>query len=46
MIGLLIQIGLHKKDKDCVKEILENKNRSQGFRTAHPEGLYLVSVKY
>lgn len=46
MVGLLIQIGLHKKDKYCVKDILINKNRSQGFRTAHPEGLYLISVKY
>ena len=46
MVGLLIQIGLNKKDKDCIKEVLNNKNRSQGFRTAHPEGLYLVDVKY
>ena len=46
MVGLLIQIGLHKKDIDSVKTILNNKNRSQGFRTAHPEGLYLVRVKY
>ena len=46
MVGLLIQIGLGKKNKDCIKEILKEKNRSQGFRTAHPEGLYLVSVKY
>ena len=46
MVGLLIQIGLGKKDKNCITEIFDNKNRSQGFRTAHPEGLYLVSVKY
>ena len=46
MIGLLIQIGLKKKDKKCIKETLDNLDRSQGFRTAHPEGLYLVSVKY
>ena len=46
MVGLLIQIGLNKKDRDSVKTILNNKNRSQGFRTAHPEGLYLVRVKY
>ena len=38
MVGLLIQIGLGKKNKDCIKEILKEKNRSQGFRTAHPEG--------
>ena len=46
MVGLLIQIGCCKKDKNCINEILNNKNRSQGFRTAHPEGLYLVDVKY
>ena len=46
MVGLLIQIGLGKKDKNCIEKIFNNKDRSQGFRTAHPEGLYLVSVKY
>ena len=46
MVGLLIQIGLHKKEYNSVQEILENKNRNQGFKTAHPEGLYLVNVKY
>ena len=46
MVGLLIQIGLEKKDKNCIKKILEQKNRNQGFKTAHPEGLYLKEVKY
>lgn len=46
MVGLLIQIGLHKKDIESVSLILKNKDRSQGFRTAHPEGLYLVDVRY
>lgn len=46
MVGLLIQIGLHKKNKEEVAKILLKKNRSQGFRTAHPEGLYLVKVIY
>ena len=46
MVGLLIQIGLHKRSVESVSLILENQNRSQGFRTAHPEGLYLTSVKY
>lgn len=46
MIGLLIQIGLEKKEPIEVLHILENKNRSQGFRTAHPEGLYLIDVIY
>ncbi len=46
MVGLLIQIGLHKKDINSVLEILEGKNRSAGYKTAHPEGLYLVKVIY
>lgn len=46
MVGLLIQIGLGKKDKNCIEKIFNNKDRSQGFRTAHPEGLYLVGVRY
>ncbi len=46
MVGLLIQVGLGKKRPVDVLKILENKNRSAGFRTAHPEGLYLVSVTY
>ena len=46
MVGLLIQIGNGKKKKDCIKDILFNKDRSQGFRTAHAEGLYLVDIKY
>ena len=46
MVGLLIQIGLGKKNKNCMEKIFNNKDRSEGFRTAHPEGLYLVSVKY
>ena len=46
MVGLLIQIGLYKKERDCIPEILKNKNRSCNFRTAHPEGLYLVDVVY
>ena len=46
MVGLLVQIGLHKKGINSVNEILANKNRGQDFRTVHPEGLYLKSVKY
>ena len=46
MVGLLIQIGLGKKDVDSVPKIIEGKTRSVGYRTAHPEGLYLVQVIY
>ncbi|MBQ8472119.1 MAG: tRNA pseudouridine(38-40) synthase TruA [Bacilli bacterium] len=46
MVGLLIEIGLHRKDESSVLEILESKNRSNHFRTSHPEGLYLKEVIY
>ena len=46
MIGLLIEIGLERKDTKSVLEILESKNRSNHFRTSHPEGLYLKEVIY
>ena len=46
MVGLLIEIGLNRKDESCVLEILESKNRSNHFRTSHPEGLYLKEVVY
>ena len=46
MVGLLIEIGLSRKDVSCVKKILESKSRSNHFRTAHPEGLCLVKVIY
>lgn len=46
MVGLLIEIGLNKKDVNSVLKILDSKNRSNQFRTSHPEGLYLIDVKY
>lgn len=46
MIGLLIEIGLGRKEVKSVLEILDSKNRSNHFKTAHPEGLYLVKVVY
>ncbi len=46
MVGLLIQIGLGKMDIEMVPKIIEGKTRSVGYRTAHPEGLYLVKVIY
>ena len=46
MVGLLIEIGLLKKDIESVKKILESKSRSNHFRTAHAEGLCLDKVVY
>ena len=46
MVGLLIEIGLNRKDESSVLEFIECKNRSNHFRTSHPEGLYLKGVIY
>lgn len=46
MVGLLISIGEHKKDINDVEKIINNKNRSQKFKTAEACGLYLKKVWY
>ena len=46
MVGLLISVGEHKKDIEEVKKIIENKNRSQKFKTAEACGLYLNKIWY
>ena len=46
MVGLLITIGEHKKEITDVEKVINNKNRSQKFKTAAPEGLYLKKVWY
>ena len=46
MVGLLIAVGEHKKDIKDIKMIIENKNRSQKFKTADACGLYLKKVWY
>lgn len=46
MVGLLIQIGNGKRDYLDVPKIIESQDRRNASITAHPEGLYLVDVKY
>lgn len=46
MVGLLITIGEGKKEISEVEKIISNKNRSQKFKTAKPEGLYLKKIWY
>lgn len=46
MVGYLIQVGEKKVSFDSVKDALEKKDRSQGFKTAPSVGLYLIDVKY
>ena len=46
MVGLLIKIGENKLSPTKVTEILEAKDRTKAGKTAPPEGLYLVDIKY
>ena len=46
MVGLLLTIGEGKKKISDVEKIINNKNRSQKFKTASPVGLYLRKVWY
>lgn len=44
--GVLIKVGLGKKQPEWVEEVLIAKNRRLGAETAPPYGLYLVGVTY
>ena len=46
MVGLLIRVGEGKKTSTDVQKILDSKDRSKSGKTAPPEGLYLVDVKF
>lgn len=46
MVGYLIRIGEGKKKVNSIPDVLLNKDRTSASITAHPEGLYLVDVKY
>ena len=46
MVGLLIKVGEGKISTKDVEKILSSKDRTKSGKTAPPEGLYLVNVKY
>lgn len=46
MVGLLIKIGENKISPEDVEKIINAKDRTKASKTAPPEGLYLVNVKY
>ena len=46
MVGLLIEVGSHKKNVEDVVKILELRNRTNYTLTAKGCGLYLVDVLY
>lgn len=46
LVGTLLKIGNGRMKETAIPEILAAKNRNLAGPTAHPEGLYLVEVKY
>ncbi len=46
MVGILIRVGENKISTKDVEKILESKDRTKSGKTAPPEGLYLVNIKY
>jgi tRNA pseudouridine38-40 synthase len=46
LVGTFVMIGSGKRKPECMKLILEARNRSQAGATAPAQGLYLVSVEY
>lgn len=46
LVGTLLKIGNGRMSETAIPEILAAKNRNLAGPTAHPEGLYLVEVKY
>ena len=46
MVGLLIKIGEDKIEPNKIKDIILSKDRTKASKTAPPEGLYLVEVRY
>lgn len=46
LAGTLVEIGMGRKSPLWIDEILEGKDRSLAGKTAPPQGLYLIAVKY
>ncbi|MDH4088607.1 MAG: tRNA pseudouridine(38-40) synthase TruA [Nitrospira sp.] len=46
IVGTLAEVGLHKRQPDRLKHILDARNRSAAGKTAPPQGLFLVHVDY
>lgn len=46
LVGTLLKMGNGRMDETLIPEIIAAKDRNFAGPTAHPEGLYLVEVKY
>ncbi|MGR8947513.1 MAG: tRNA pseudouridine(38-40) synthase TruA [Gammaproteobacteria bacterium] len=46
MAGVLLEIGVGKRDSGWALEVLEGRNRQLAAKTAAPDGLYLAGIRY
>jgi tRNA pseudouridine38-40 synthase len=46
IVGTLAEVGLHKRQPDRLRQILDARDRSAAGKTAPPQGLFLVRVDY
>lgn len=46
IVGTLTEVGLHQRDENSLKQIIESKKRAMAGHTAPPQGLYLAKVFY
>ena len=46
LVGTLLEIGLHRREPDCIPEILEARSREAAGETAPARGLCLMEVDY
>ena len=44
--GTLVEVGLGRRPKDWVREVLEARDRRRAGMTAPPEGLYFIGPRY
>ena len=46
IVGVLMAVGIGKKEPDWAREVMESRDRTRGGITAPPDGLYLLGVDY
>ncbi|HEY4789295.1 MAG TPA: tRNA pseudouridine(38-40) synthase TruA [Bacteroidales bacterium] len=46
IVGTLLEIGLGKMTPDCVRAIIEKKNRSEAGTSVDASGLHLIKIQY
>lgn len=46
ILGALVEIGLHRQDKNWINWLIKHKNRAKAGKSVPAKGLYLVEVGY